>query len=132
LELDSRPLERLVRALQRIVSMVVDPTKELRVFDDWWEHDAAILPSQPSSWRSLESEIADADSLRQSSAGEYYVRRAWYASDFSFLLRWYIDVDNADDSDADFTAAPALVDSASAVVCNTSIHQSHQWFLGRR
>jgi hypothetical protein len=132
LQLDSRPLERLLLDLQTIVSLIADPRKELRAFDDWWEHDGAILPSQVSSWESLEAEVADAESLARTSPGEYYVRRAWYATDCSFLLRWYIDLDDARDSDADLTGAPGLIRSAAANVCNAAIEQSYQWFLSRR
>jgi len=63
LQLDSRPVQRLVLDLQGIVSIVADPRKELRVFNDWWEHDAAVLPPQLSSWESLEAEVSDAESL---------------------------------------------------------------------
>ena len=133
LQLNERPPEQLVVGLQFLVSRLVDRRKELRAFSDWWEHDGATLPSEPSTWEALEAEVADVESLWRSNPGEYDVRRAWYATDFSFLLRWYL-IDDADEpiySDADLTAAPELVHALAAGTADVSIAPARPWYLDR-
>ena len=133
LQLNERPPEQLVVDLQRLVSRLLDRRKELRAFSDWWEHDGVTLPSEPSTWDALEAEVADVESLWRSNPVEYYVRRAWYATDFSFLLRWYL-IEEPDEpiySDADLTAAPELVNAIAAGIADVSIAPARQWYLDR-
>jgi hypothetical protein len=133
LQLNERLPEQLVVDLRRLVARLADRRKELRAFSDWWEHDAATLPSEPSTWEELGAEVADVESLWRSNPGEYYVRRAWYATDFSFLLRWYL-IDEPDEpiySDADLTAAPEVVHRLAAGIADVSIAPARQWYLDR-
>jgi hypothetical protein len=134
LQLNVRPPEQLVADLRRLVSCLADRRKALRAFSDWWEHDGATLPSEPATWEALEAEIADVESLWRSNPGEYYVRRAWYAADFSFLLRWYLIDDQPDEPiycDADLTAPPQLVYALAEETSDVSIAPARRWYLDR-
>jgi hypothetical protein len=72
-------------------------TQSIRAFDDWHEHDGYITASSETSWEMLEQILSSDRSLYDSRQGDAYVRKAFYSSSKSFLLRYYLMEENEDE-----------------------------------
>jgi len=116
-----------------MVSALVDRTKKLRTYIDYLdEGGGATAAWEATTWEALEGSVADIDALWRSNPGETLVRRAWYPDDFSFLLRWWIDVDEEpNEGNADLTGDFGLVQRLSTLVSRTTVDLARSWWEAR-
>ena len=88
--------------LRKVLVVMVDvlhahhPDVPLLGLRDWHEHDGFLTEAHPSSWGELRSLLASEAALRGASAGDTYVRTAFFPEGRDFLLRLYVpdDYDN--------------------------------------
>jgi hypothetical protein len=108
----------------------------LNTFHDWHEHDGYVTPAQVEPWTSLEEAVSAAASFAAWSSDDTFVRRAWYRSDFSFLLRWCLSSDPDDfglppgtpGGQFDLTASPELIGRISALVPDGEVRPAQKYF----
>jgi hypothetical protein len=89
------PEEELRSHLQLVVGLLPQ-TRSVTTVEDWHQHDGYLAPSVVEPYDLLVAATQDTASLGRWSSDDTHVRRAWYADDYSFLLRWCRSTDPDD------------------------------------
>ena len=93
-------METLLKVMRIFLDVVVTPSEDIFISDDWHNHDGFITEGKKISLDDLKSKIASGKSLKASTHGDYEVRTAVYSTCKDWLLRWCIDLE--DDAYCDF------------------------------
>jgi hypothetical protein len=135
LQSQSLRMDELRAQVSELVAML-PRTNQLTTFLDWHEHDGYVTPADEKVWGSLEEAVSDPARFEVWSSDDTFVRRAWYPTDFAFLLRWCLSSDPDDfglppggpAGRFDVTASPELVDQLSTVVPEGGIRPAKAHF----
>ncbi len=127
---ESLPISIVRSALKSIVDVLqtLFPTTPILKFDDWHEHDGFVSPSEESSFSDLTSLLTSDETLYQARHGDDYVRRAFYARNGAFLLRFSIPDENEDPKlpeiagDFDLTSSSEIIDLVQRKLVNAEIN----------
>ena len=89
-------METLLEVMRIFIETVVDPSDKLFIYEDWHEHDGFITSGKPISFSDLKAILTESESLKSSTQGDDEVRTSIYPDNYSWLMRWCIDLeDNA-------------------------------------
>lgn len=109
--LPTADLRRAIAAIVAVLEGYVDRPRLLTA-EDWHEHDGYMSTADDVPWSQLLAALTSDDALRGASPEDDQVRRAWFAADDSFYLRWchHYEDDPPASGDADFTSSRSIVD----------------------
>ena len=127
---ESLPISTVRSALNSIVQVLetLFPTTPILKFDDWHEHDGFVSQSEESSFSELADLLTSDATLYQARHGDEYVRRAYYARNGAFLLRFSIPDENEDPKlteiagDFDLTSSSAIIDLVQRKLLNAETY----------
>lgn len=119
-------METLLTVMQYFRNIVLKPDESLFKYYDWFEHDGFQTHSKAISYSECISMINSKESLLKSIEGSYDVRTAVYPQNYSWLMRWCIDLEDLAYCDFEFCASS--VESKKALEL---IHQIDFEGLGR-
>jgi hypothetical protein len=124
---DYLPIAQLRTTLVSLVAFLQQHEQAANVYTlrDWHEHDGFILPRESTTWQSVAQLLASEQSLYDGRAGDTYVRRAYYPSDSSCLLRIYVMDENEEPEypgrwgNFDLSGPPSLLTAISSQLPET-------------
>jgi hypothetical protein len=126
--------------LAQVVPVLASETSaSLQTFLDWWEHDEHVSISTPTPWSALVDTVGDRERFIDSATDDYWVSRAWYPTDFRFLLRWRVIGEDGRSLECsrdlvgswDLTASGDVVAAVSSLVPGLDTAPARQWFYDR-
>ena len=95
-----------------------------------------MTAAEPSTWAALEDAVSSQVKLTSWSSDDTFVRRGWYPSEFSFLLRWCLSSDPDDFGSPpgepagqfDITAPADLINTLATIVPRCEVNDAKPYF----
>ena len=87
----------LADSLQQIAAFLQDleSSRNIKRFDDWWEHDGSHFLSGDSSMQDLFECVKSPQAIQASMPGDDLVFVGFSANDYSWYLRFYLEYDDS-------------------------------------
>ena len=109
---------------------------ELATFLDWHQHDGYITRSEVVERGALVNAVESSDAFMEASSDDTFVRRTWYPTSATFLLRWCVSADPDDfglaagepAGDFDITTSTDLAKRIAAKVPGSTITTAIDFF----